>query len=76
MKLCLEYLHEAHIIALDIPKWLSLGVVVVIFVVALIYARMQGAVEVEDGDTLTHDAEEMLAADDKLVAKIDGDVTK
>ena len=25
LKLCLEYLHEAHFIALDIPKWLSLG---------------------------------------------------
>ena len=30
------------LIALDIPKWLSLGIVVVIFVVAFIYARMQG----------------------------------
>ena len=76
LKLCLEYLHEAHMIALDIPKWVSLGVVVVIFVVALIYARMQGAVEVDDGDTLMHEAEGVLAADDKLVAKIDGDVTK
>ena len=63
-KLCLEYLHEAHFIALDIPKWFSLGVVVVIFVIALIYARMQGAVEI--GDTLMHEAEEVLAADDKL----------
>ena len=73
-KLCLEYLHEAHLIALDIPKWFSLGVVVVIFVIALIYARMQDAVEI--GDTLMHEAEEVLAADDKLVAEIDGDVTK
>jgi predicted tellurium resistance membrane protein TerC len=76
LKLCLEYLHEAHFIALDIPKWLSLGVVVVIFVVALIYARMQGAVEVDAGDTLMHDAEDVLASEDKLVAKINGDVTK
>ena len=76
LKLCLEYLHEAHVIALDIPKWLSLGIVVVIFIVALIYARMQGAVGVENGDALAHEAEEMLAADEKLVAKIDGDLTK
>jgi len=74
LKLCLEYLHEAHFIALDIPKWLSLGIVVVIFIVALIYARIRGGVE--NGDALTHEAEEMLAADEKLVAKIDGDVTK
>jgi CHASE3 domain sensor protein len=74
LKLCLEYLHEAHFIALDIPKWLSLGIVVVIFIVALIYARIQGSVE--NGDALTHEAEEMLAAEEELVAKIDGDVTK
>jgi YkoY family integral membrane protein len=74
-KLCLEYLHEAHFIALDIPKWISLGVVVVIFVIALIYARIQGAVEIGN-DALMHDAEEVLAADEKLVAEIDGDVTK
>jgi len=76
LKLCLEYLHEAHVIALDIPKWLSLGIVVVIFIVALIYARMQGEVGVENGNALAHEAEEMLAADEKLVRKIDGDLTK
>jgi YkoY family integral membrane protein len=71
-KLCLEYLHEAHVIALDIPKWFSLGVVVVIFVIALIYARMRGAVDVPSEDSLVNDAGEVLAADDKL-AKVDRD---
>jgi YkoY family integral membrane protein len=74
LKLCLEYLHEAHVIGLEIPRWLSLGLVVVIFVVALIYARMQGTVE--NGDPLAEEAEGMLATDDDFVAKIDGDVTK
>jgi YkoY family integral membrane protein len=74
VKLCLEYLHEAGAIALDIPRWVSLGLVVVIFLVALVYARMQGAVE--DTDPLTTEAEGILAADDEFVAKIDGDVTK
>ena len=74
MKLCVEYLHEAHLIALDIPRWVSLGLVVVIFLAALVYARMQGAVE--DADPLTAEAEGILAADDEFVAKIDGDVTK
>jgi YkoY family integral membrane protein len=74
LKLSLEYLYEAHVIGLEIPRWLSLGLVVVIFVVALIYAKMQGAVE--HGDSLAEEAEGILAAGDKLAAKIDGDVTK
>jgi YkoY family integral membrane protein len=74
LKLCLEYLHEVHVIGFEIPRWLSLGLVVVIFIVALIYARMQGAVEITD--PLTEEAEDILSADDELVAKIDGDVTK
>jgi YkoY family integral membrane protein len=39
IKLVVEYLHAAHVIAFEIPKWLSLGLIVVIFVVALLYAR-------------------------------------
>jgi YkoY family integral membrane protein len=74
LKLCLEYLHEAHFIALEIPRWLSLGLVVVIFVAALIYARAQGAVE--DGESLREEVDGILAGDEELVAKIDGDVTK
>jgi YkoY family integral membrane protein len=74
LKLCLEYLHEAHIIGLEIPRWLSLGLIVVIFVVALVYARAQGAVEVDD--PLTEEAGEILAHDSEVVANIDGDVTK
>jgi YkoY family integral membrane protein len=74
LKLCLEYLHEAHIIALEIPRWLSLGLIVVIFFVALAYARMQGAVEIID--PLTEKAGEILAHDSEVVANIDGDVTK
>ena len=74
LKLCLEYLHDTKVIGLEIPQWLSLGLVFVIFLVALVYARLQGAVE--ETDPLTDECEEMLAGDDKLVAKIDVDVTK
>ncbi|HET9360758.1 MAG TPA: hypothetical protein VFO58_13495 [Vicinamibacterales bacterium] len=74
LKLCLEYLHEAHIIGLEIPRWLSLGLIVVIFVVALVYARAQGAVE--GVDPLTEEAGDILAHDSEVVASIDGDVTK
>jgi len=74
LKLCLEYLHDTKVIGLEIPQWLSLGLVFVIFIVALVYARLQGAVE--ETDPLTDECEVILAGDDKLVAKIDGDVTK
>jgi YkoY family integral membrane protein len=39
VKLLVEYLHSAGFIAFEIPKWLSLGLIVVIFAVSLIYAR-------------------------------------
>ncbi len=57
-KLCLEYLHSAGVIALEIPQWLSLSLIVVIFTIAFVYARMQGAVETMD--PLTEQAEEVL----------------
>ncbi len=38
-KLLIEYLHTEHIIAFEIPKWLSLGLIVVIFGVSFLYAR-------------------------------------
>jgi YkoY family integral membrane protein len=47
-KLCLEYLHGVHMIALEIPQWLSLSLIVVIFTVAFLYARAQGPVETID----------------------------
>jgi len=39
VKLFVEYLHSAGLIAFEVPKWLSLGLIVVIFAVALVYAR-------------------------------------
>ncbi|MGC4083415.1 MAG: hypothetical protein QM736_15225 [Vicinamibacterales bacterium] len=38
-KLVIEYLHAIGAIHWEIPKWLSLGLIVVIFGVALLYAR-------------------------------------
>jgi YkoY family integral membrane protein len=55
-KLAVEYLHDAHYISLEIPRWLSLGLIVVIFLIAFIYARMQGPVD----DPLTESAEHIL----------------
>jgi len=42
IKLCIEYLHAAHYVGFEIPQWLSLGLIVVIFAVAFVYAKMQG----------------------------------
>jgi len=46
-KLCIEYLHDAHFIAFEIPRWLSLGLIIVIFAIAFVYARLQGPVDID-----------------------------
>jgi len=40
-KLILDYLHAAGYIHFEIPQWVSLGLIVVIFIAAFIYARQQ-----------------------------------
>jgi YkoY family integral membrane protein len=40
-KLLIEFLHTEGYIGFEVPKWLSLGLIVVIFIVALFYARQQ-----------------------------------
>ena len=45
-KLLLEFAHEEHWIAFQIPKWFSLGLIVVIFAIAYVYARKVGPVDV------------------------------
>ena len=73
IKLLLEYMHDAGFVGFEIPKWFSLGLVVVIFVASLIWAKLEGPVST---DAVTEEAEKILTADDEMVAKIDGDVTK
>jgi predicted tellurium resistance membrane protein TerC len=41
VKLLIEYLHAESYISFEIPKWLSLGLIVVIFAVAFLYARLE-----------------------------------
>ena len=50
IKLLVEYLHSAGFIEFHIPKWLSFGLIVVIFAIAYAYARKQGAVPDEEED--------------------------
>jgi YkoY family integral membrane protein len=44
VKLLIEYLHALHLIAFEVPRWLSLTLIVVIFAIAWVYARRQGPV--------------------------------
>jgi YkoY family integral membrane protein len=48
IKLLIEYLHSLGYIHFDVPKWLSLGLIVVIFAISFLYARRHGAVPDED----------------------------
>ncbi|MGQ0736519.1 MAG: TerC family protein [Acidobacteriota bacterium] len=43
IKLLIEYLHTVGVVHFAIPKWLSLGLIVVIFAIAFLYARRRDA---------------------------------
>jgi YkoY family integral membrane protein len=73
IKLLLEYLHLAGYVDFEIPKQISLGLIVVIFAIAFAWAKIEGPVET---DTLQEKAEEILAQEDKAIDEIDGDVRK
>jgi YkoY family integral membrane protein len=57
-KLGLEYLHAAKYVDLEIPQWFSITLIVVIFAIAFVYARIQGPARTVD--PLTEQAEEIL----------------
>ncbi len=50
IKLLVEYLHQLEYVHFQIPKWLSLGLIVVIFGGFYLYARYKGPVEVGDDE--------------------------
>jgi len=43
IKLLVEYLHAEHFIGFEVPQWASLGLIVMIFIASLIYARREAA---------------------------------
>jgi len=59
IKLFIEYLHAEGYIHLEVNKWLSFGVIAVIFSVAYLIARRKGPIE-DIGDTTAEEAEELL----------------
>ena len=73
VKLLFEYLHASDYVQFAIPKWVSLGLVAVIFIIAFIYARIQGPVP---EDPRADEAGELLAAEDAELDRIDGHVEK
>jgi len=58
LKLLLESGHDLGWVAFVIPRWFSLGLVVVIFVIALVYARRRGPVD--DLARMSAEASELL----------------
>jgi YkoY family integral membrane protein len=73
IKLLLEYLHLVGVVHFQIPKTISLGLIVVIFAIALVWAKMQGPAET---DALQNKAQDLLAEEDKRIDQIDGDFQK
>ena len=70
VKLCLDYLHSAHYVTFEIPHWLSLSLIFVIFIVSFVYARMQGPVEPDHvADTLKEKAEELIAEEAAILER-------
>ena len=66
-KLCLDYLHALGVVAFEIPQLVSLGLIIVIFVIAFVRARMEGPVETVD--RLTEKAKEVLGAETQPIEK-------
>ena len=50
IKLVLEYCHTIGLVHWEVPKWLSLGLIVVIFGASLLYARRQERLQMVAGD--------------------------
>lgn len=58
VKLLLEYLHSSGYVHWEVNKWLSIGLIVLIFSVAYVYARRKGAVP--DEEAMADEAEELF----------------
>ena len=71
IKLFVEYLSSAGYIHFHISKWLSFGVIIVIFAISYFYARKQGAVEIDEEEDA---AAALLARADKDLGN--PDITK
>ncbi len=64
IKLLLEYAHVAGYVHFEVPKWLSLGLIVVIFIAAFLYARREEARHPHVAPTTDEPARTLLADED------------
>lgn len=53
VKLLLEYGHNLGVVPFVVPKWLSLGLIIVIFAAAFLYARAQGPAKLDEDEEAT-----------------------
>ena len=63
VKLLIEYLHSANYIHFAVNKWISFGLIVIIFVISYLYARKQGPVA--DEESVTDEAADLFLEDQK-----------
>lgn len=63
VKLLFEYLYSAGYVAFEIPRWFSLGLIVLIFTIAFIYARRLGAAPTTH--ELDEEAQALLADEER-----------
>jgi hypothetical protein len=59
VKLIAEYFHTIGVLHFEIPKWLSIGLIIAIFLVAFIYARKHGPRDIT-GQAHEEEATELL----------------
>ena len=61
IKLLIEYFHAIHVTDFEVPRWLSLGLIAIIFTAAFLYARRKGPQR--DVPDASDDAAALLAQD-------------
>jgi YkoY family integral membrane protein len=72
IKLIAEYFHTIGVLHFEIPRWLSIGLIILIFVISFLYARRHGPRDIT-GQALEGEATELLQAEEDARAP---DVTK
>jgi YkoY family integral membrane protein len=59
LKLVIEYFHTIGWLHFELPRWFSIGLIVVIFILSFLYARRHGPREIT-GQPMEHEATELL----------------
>lgn len=68
LKLALDYAHQAHEIGFEVPQWLSLLLIAIIFTASFVNARVRGPAPVDTTpDTLKEKAEELIEEESSIL---------